>query len=626
MSELIWILLLYAVSSILIPALILFPVKLLSSKIGHRISVAILLLCALRILIPTGLGQGLIAFEDVPFLGEEKKQVVILQAEEKDETEGGQTGESNVPSGQRPSEEQGSGNLIYVDEDDLKVKKTFRLEKSAVGLILLAVWASGFVLCLSIMLIRQLPPMLSQKKRAKQPSAAVKKVYLQAAATVGLKKLPTLLLLEENCIPHLTGVFHPTVYMGSVVDDLNEEELFYIFCHELTHYKRRDTLSKLLLLLTLSVFWWNPLIYYFVRITEQEIECACDEQVLKKRTGEERCAYGETILQVLKSTTRKNFSLLCADFGKNDQKVIFTRFKTLLDGKKKRGGSAVLTVALTLFLVSGVLFGCAAEPQAEGEKQTSSVYFYMDAQDIEVLTEEQLLAFAETLEVPEKEGYVHDGWRVRKSGDEGEYSIRFEPVYTEAAYELTLESNSPQGKKVVKLLYKGALPTPAREGYTFGGWYADPSLNEKVEAVPAKNATLYARWQEENMPADFIFTAKQNGDLIVSGYEGKTKNVVIPAYVGGKPVVAVGVNAFSFKTEITSLTLPSTVTCLGAGAFRYCYGMKEVRFGGGITSVDNSVFEACYALKTVYYGGSNEAYGRIKGALPAQAQVIFEEN
>ena len=166
MSELIWILLLYAVSSILIPALILFPVKLLSSKIGHRISVAILLLCALRILIPTGLGQGLIAFEDVPFLGEEKKQVVILQAEEKDETEGGQTGESNVPSGQRPSEEQGAGNLIYVDEDDLKVKKTFRLEKSAVGLILLAVWASGFVLCLSIMLIRQLPPMLSQKKRA----------------------------------------------------------------------------------------------------------------------------------------------------------------------------------------------------------------------------------------------------------------------------------------------------------------------------------------------------------------------------------------------------------------------------------------------------------------------------
>lgn len=128
------------------------------------------------------------------------------------------------------------------------------------------------------------------------------------------------------------------------------------------------------------------------------------------------------------------------------------------------------------------------------------------------------------------------------------------------------------------------------------------------------------------MPADFIFTAKQNGDLIVSGYEGKTKNVVIPAYVGGKPVVAVGVNAFSFKTEITSLTLPSTVTRLGAGAFRYCYGMKEVRFGGGITSVDNSVFEACYALKTVYYGGSNEAYGRIKGALPAQAQVIFEEN
>ena len=71
----------------------------------------------------------------------------------------------------------------------------------------------------------------------------------------------------------------------------------YALLHELIHYRRRDIWLKALAMLTVSVHWFNPVMWLMVRQVDRDIELACDEMALTVLPEEERLAYGETILQ-----------------------------------------------------------------------------------------------------------------------------------------------------------------------------------------------------------------------------------------------------------------------------------------------------------------------------------------
>ena len=49
-------------------------------------------------------------------------------------------------------------------------------------------------------------------------------------------------------------------------------------------------------MLTVSVHWFNPVMWLMVRQVDRDIELACDEMALTVLPEEERLAYGETIL------------------------------------------------------------------------------------------------------------------------------------------------------------------------------------------------------------------------------------------------------------------------------------------------------------------------------------------
>jgi len=615
LNELIQYMLLYASAAVLLPLLVLFVMRFAAGKIGHRVTVWILLLCAVRILLPT----GMFGIYTLPVFVKEniipKNEVVILEGEN-DSLQGDSEDISPlpVPDSQMGTEIQISQSDTSTDTKDKTLKLTFSPKR--IPNLIMGIWIMGALIFMSVQLARQIPIFWRQKLQASMPNNAQLAVYQKSARRAGVKKPPKLLVLEEDSVPHLCGVFSPVIYMGK--RPMTEEQSFYILSHELTHYKRKDTLAKVLLLLVQSVFWWNPVIYYFVRFTGQEIECACDEQVLVGRSGEERCAYGQTILQVLKGSRLKPV-FLSADFGSFESKTTLQRFKMLLDTKKKRGGSVFLVLFLALFTASGILLGCAEQPS---DSEELPMVFYLNVDQAKELSEEQLYLLAKDLPIPEKAGYMHSGWKVERiDGEEGDYSIRFEPMYEPSEYQITLVTND--GLEESRLLTFGEkLPTPIRKGYTFGGWYTDISLNKPIETVPADAVSLYAAWNEECAPGDFVFKKVRDG-LAVQSYCGKNKEIIIPAYVGGMPVVALEAGAFAFMREITSVWLPETLTKVGAGAFRYCYSMQRVHLGGNVDVLDASVFEACHALKRIYYSGSKSEYERISRNLPENYEVIF---
>ena len=78
------------------------------------------------------------------------------------------------------------------------------------------------------------------------------------------------------------------------------------------------------------------------------------------------------------------------------------------------------------------------------------------------------------------------------------------PCYTANTYTITFDKNTGDtlattSKDVVFDQNYGELPTPAKTGYTFIGWYTDPEYGEKIESTTkmdlANNHTLYAHWR-----------------------------------------------------------------------------------------------------------------------------------
>lgn len=119
--------------------------------------------------------------------------------------------------------------------------------------------------------------------------------YDAQARRLHLKRVPKLLECPGLEVPMLAGLAAPALMLPQDVPA--DAQLDYALLHELIHYRRKDIWLKALVMLAVSVHWFNPVLWLMVRQVERDIELACDEAALSVLPGEEHLAYGETILQ-----------------------------------------------------------------------------------------------------------------------------------------------------------------------------------------------------------------------------------------------------------------------------------------------------------------------------------------
>ncbi|MDR0732038.1 MAG: leucine-rich repeat domain-containing protein, partial [Treponema sp.] len=74
----------------------------------------------------------------------------------------------------------------------------------------------------------------------------------------------------------------------------------------------------------------------------------------------------------------------------------------------------------------------------------------------------------------------------------------------------------------------------------------------------------------------------------ITRYKGSVKNVVIPEKINNLPVVAIGDSAFS-DNQLTSITLPNSLTSIGDWAFRNNQ-LTSITLPNSITSIGDSAF------------------------------------
>ena len=93
----------------------------------------------------------------------------------------------------------------------------------------------------------------------------------------------------------------------------------------------------------------------------------------------------------------------------------------------------------------------------------------------------------------------------------------------------------------------------------------------------------------------------------------KDTDVIIPSAIDGYTVTKIASNAFAgsflFKSKITSVVIPDTVSKIGMSAFSNCDNLVRVIIGNGVTHIKINSFRGCDNLKEVVIGSSVKSMG-----------------
>ncbi len=92
----------------------------------------------------------------------------------------------------------------------------------------------------------------------------------------------------------------------------------------------------------------------------------------------------------------------------------------------------------------------------------------------------------------------------------------------------------------------------------------------------------------------------------ITKYTGSDKDVVIPDFIDGKKVLAIGDKAF-YKADITSVTFGKYVRTVGLKAFAACSSLKSVEFNDDLQVIGAYAFFSDKAITKIVFGNGLRA-------------------
>lgn len=177
---------------------------------------------------------------------------------------------------------------------------------------------------------------------------AVLELFAKVKAELKIREHITI----KSCVciktPMMVGLLHPVVLLPQV--DFSQDELPLILKHELVHYRRKDLWYKALMLLTMSIHWFNPVVHLMVKSVLNLCEISCDEEVLKGIGAKGRARYGESVIGTVRNSSAYK-TVLSTNFY-SGTKGMKKRIYAMMDMSKKRF-SPVLFLAVLMVTLCG---------------------------------------------------------------------------------------------------------------------------------------------------------------------------------------------------------------------------------------------------------------------------------
>ena len=170
----------------------------------------------------------------------------------------------------------------------------------------------------------------------------------------------------------LTGFVRPAILLPD--KQYESDELEFIFKHELIHYKRCDLIIKLLTVAAISIYWFNPAVYWLCGAIQADGEASCDEEVLLDSGKENRHFYAEIIIGMI-SEMSATPSILTTSFLYRGKFAIKKRLNSIMDAALKPRWPVAfsLTTVMALTVLSGSVFAFTVSPPHSGSSMREGI-------------------------------------------------------------------------------------------------------------------------------------------------------------------------------------------------------------------------------------------------------------
>ncbi|OXB96673.1 MULTISPECIES: M56 family metallopeptidase [Bacillus] len=255
-------------------------------------------------------------------------------------------------------------------EVSLEKQTTFSLYKLA-----LYVWLAGVIILATITFLTNRRLYSYIKKQPDITDEQVITVFDRCKQSMKMKKAVSLRLAGKIASPTVFSFFRPKVLLSKKhMKVLNEQQLQYVFYHELAHIKRKDVAVNWIMYSLILLNWFNPILWYAYFCMREDQELACDAYALTFIDKEEQIAYGHTIITLLEHYSYQVPSL--ANLSRN-KRTLKRRIVMIKKFQKKSYRLSLLGVIAIVAIASLFLFNARA---TEGkEKQEDKVEQSKDA-------------------------------------------------------------------------------------------------------------------------------------------------------------------------------------------------------------------------------------------------------
>lgn len=151
-------------------------------------------------------------------------------------------------------------------------------------------------------------------------------------------------------MPALFGLIKPQILINENVLELSNEEIKYVFLHELAHYKRKDNLLNILITFLKCIYFFNPLIYILLNKVKDDLELATDEMAMESESQEVQKQYSKTLVKLsIINSDKFLIQTLCVSDGKKNLERRIDSMKLLEEFKNKKLIINIIAIILILF-------------------------------------------------------------------------------------------------------------------------------------------------------------------------------------------------------------------------------------------------------------------------------------
>ncbi len=149
--------------------------------------------------------------------------------------------------------------------------------------------------------------------------------------------------------------------------------------------------------------------------------------------------------------------------------------------------------------------------------------------------------------------------------------------------------------------------TPPNLGENVFGYNASTTVKVPLQSIVAYRQAVgwknFANYYGGEVIADGITYRIDDNGAMVAAAEATLTEANIPSSVefeGNQyPVIKINDRVFSGNTNLTTVTLPESLTTLGSYAFSSCKSLKTIKIPSGVTAIPDHCFYECSSLDSV---------------------------